>query len=66
MMSDIVLNRDQIHKLGEIVSHFKEINKFRIKTDSISGIGACISVSFTLFDDKENDTSIDITDISDW
>lgn len=55
----ITLNREQIIKLYEIVSHFKEINKFTIETDYSSGIG--VVVRFDLF--QKNDTKIDITDV---
>jgi len=60
----LVLNRDQIGKLNEIVNHFKEINRFTIEVDYSSGIGAGIRVKFDLF--EENDTNVDITDVKDW
>ena len=60
----IMLNREQIGKLNEIVNHFKEIKHFTIRTESLSGIGVCIQVSFDLF--EENDTTVDITDVKDW
>lgn len=60
----IVLNREQIEKLYEIVSHFKEINKFTVETDHSSGIGVGVVVKFDLF--QKNDTQIDITDVKEW
>ena len=60
----IALNREQIEKLYEIVSHFKEINKFTIETDHSSGIGVGVVVRFDLF--QKNDTQIDITDVKEW
>jgi hypothetical protein len=60
----IMLNREQIGKLNEIVNHFKEIKHFTIRTESLSGIGVGIQVSFDLF--EENDTTVDITDVKDW
>jgi len=60
----IVLNREQIEKLYEIISHFKEINKFTVETDHSSGIGVGVVVKFDLF--QKNDTQIDITDVKEW
>ena len=60
----MVLNRSQIEKLYEIVSHFKEINRFTIQIDHSSGIGTGVVVKFDLF--QKNDTQIDITDVKDW
>jgi Holliday junction resolvase len=64
MNKNVTLNREQIEKLYEIANHFKEINHFNIKTDSSSGIGVGIVVTFDLF--QKNDTSIDITDVKEW
>ena len=60
----IVLNREQIEKLHEIISHFQEIDKFTIQIDHSSGIGTGVVVGFDLF--QKNDTKIDITDMKDW
>ena len=49
---EITLNRKQIDKLVEIVSHFKEIEKFTISTDDIDGIGDMVKVTFNLFDEE--------------
>jgi hypothetical protein len=67
-MNTLSLNRTQINKLTEIVSHFKEVEWFTIKVDRSSGIGAGIVVEFNLFNDndKDVDTTIDITDVSTW
>lgn len=64
MNKNVTLNREQIEKLYEIANHFKEINHFHIKTDSSSGIGVGVSVTFNLF--QKNDTTIDITDVKEW
>ena len=48
----IVLNREQIHKLNEVVDHFTEINKFTIETEDRE-IGTGVSVKFDLFDVDE-------------
>jgi len=63
-MNNIVLNREQIGKLTEIVTHFKEVNRFTVEVDHRSGIGTGILVRFDLF--EKNDTVIDITDVKDW
>ena len=60
----IMLNREQIEKLWEIASNFKEINKFTVETDHTSGIGVGVVVKFDLF--QKNDTQIDITDVKEW
>ena len=67
-MNTLSLNRTQINKLTEIVTHFKEVEWFTIKVDRSSGIGEGIVVEFNLFndDDKDVDTTIDITDVSTW
>ena len=67
-MNTLSLNRKQIGKLTEIVSHFKEVEWFTIKVSRDSGIGEGITVEFNLFndDDKDVDTKIDITDVSTW
>ena len=64
MAKSITLNREQIRKLTELTTHFKEIQYFTIETDSLSGIGECIRVRFDLF--EKNDTKIDITDVKEW
>lgn len=63
-MRSIKINREQINKLYEIITHFKEINNFIIEADSSSGIGTGLSVKFDLF--KKNDTVVDITDVKVW
>lgn len=60
----LVLNREQIGKLNEIINHFKEINHFTIEVDHSSGIGVGICVTFDLF--EKHDTNIDITDVKEW
>jgi hypothetical protein len=67
-MNTLSLNRKQIEKLTEIVTHFKEIEWFTIRVDRSSGIGEGITIEFNLFNDndKDVDTKIDITDVSTW
>lgn len=63
-MSEVILNREQIGKLAEIVNHFKEIQHFTVTTDHSSGIGTGVVVKFTLL--EKNDTTVDITDVKEW
>jgi len=67
-MMELTLTREQIGKLVEIYTHFKEIEQFTIRVDHTSGIGAGVVVTFNLFGDnnKTADTTVDITDLSTW
>jgi hypothetical protein len=67
-MTELALNRKQLGKLAEIYTHFKEVEWFTIRVDHTSGIGEGIVVSFKLFDDedKDTDTTVNITDVSTW
>ena len=51
-----------------MADHFKEVEWFTLESNSSSGIGPTISVKFNLFGDhdKDEDTTIDITDVSTW
>lgn len=62
------LNRSQIKKLSSIVDHFKEVEWFTLEESKTSGIGPTVTVKFNLFndDDKDIDTTVDITDVSTW
>lgn len=62
------LNRKQLGKLVEIYQHFKEVEWFTFEVDHSSGIGEGIVVKFNLFgdNDKDTDTTVDITDVSTW
>jgi len=67
-MTELALNRKQLGKLTEIYTHFKEVEWFTIRVDHTSGIGEGLVVTFNLFgdDDKDADTTVDITDVSTW
>jgi hypothetical protein len=62
------LNRTQVEKLAKMADHFKEVEWFTLESTSSSGIGPMVSVKFNLFGDhdKDEDTTIDITDVSTW
>jgi len=62
------LNRKQIEKLSKITSHFQEVEWFILEEENSSGIGPTVVIKFNLFndDDKDTDTTVDITDVSTW
>jgi len=62
------LNRKQIEKLAKMAAHFKEVEWFTLEENNNSGIGPTVVVKFNLFndDDKDIDTTVDITDVSTW
>jgi hypothetical protein len=62
------LNRKQVEKLTEIANHFKEVEWFTLEESNTSGIGSNIHVKFNLFgdEDKDIDTTVDITDVETW
>ena len=64
MSKSIMLNREQVQKLTEIVERFPEVKHFTIEADNSSGIGVGISVKFNLFDAYNFD--VDITDVREW
>jgi len=68
MASSFTLNRTQVEKLAKMVEHFKEVEWFTLEETNTSGIGPTVTVKFNLFndDDKDIDTTVDITDVSTW
>ncbi len=62
------LNRLQIEKLAKMANHFKEVEWFTLEEIMTSGIGPTVVVKFNLFNDndKDIDTTVDITDVSTW
>ena len=67
-MTVLALNRKQLGRLAEIYAHFKEVEWFTIEAGNLSGIGSDVVVKFKLFgdDDKDTDTTVNITDVSTW
>ncbi len=63
-MKSISLNRKQAEDFAKIVAHFSEVEKFDLCVDNSNGIGPAIHVKFTLFD--SNQTSVNITDVTEW
>lgn len=47
-----------------MTEHFTEVDSFTLEETHESGIGASVRVKFNLFDN--NDTVVDITDVSTW
>ena len=68
MAATFTLNRSQVEKLAKMAAHFKEVDWFILEESNTSGIGPTVTVKFNLFndDDKDNDTTVDITDVSTW
>ena len=66
--NQFVLNRKQIEKLAKMAAHFKEVEWFTLEEENSSGIGPTVVVKFNLFNDndKDIDTTVDITDVSTW
>jgi len=62
------LNRGQIEKLAKMADHFKEVEWFTLEENNSSGIGPTVVVKFNLFNDndKDIDTTVDITDVNTW
>ena len=58
----------QVEKLAKMAEHFKEVEWFTLEATNTSGIGSTVTVKFNLFndDDKDIDTTVDITDVSTW
>ena len=68
MATSFTLNRTQVEKLAKMAAHFKEVEWFTLESAHTSGIGPSVTVKFNLFndDDKDIDTTVDITDVSTW
>lgn len=66
--NQFALNRTQVLKLAKIAEHFSEVEWFTLEETNVSGIGPSVVVKFDLFNDsdKDNDTYVDITDVSTW
>jgi hypothetical protein len=66
--NQFALNRLQIEKLATMAAHFEEVEWFTLEEINSSGIGPTVVVKFNLFndDDKDIDTTVDITDVNTW
>jgi hypothetical protein len=67
-MNEFVINRTQLEKLTKLADHFKEVEWFTLQAENNSGIGPTVTVKFNLFGDEEKDydTTVDVTDVSTW
>jgi len=63
-MNEFVLTRDQIMKLAKIVVQFEDTKFFTLYQTNDNGIGPSTHVRFALL--EENDTQMNITDVSTW
>lgn len=67
LMTSLTLNRKQVDKIVEIVSHFHEVEFFTIDVRNKTKFGDEVTLSFQLFADSlDNDAKIDITDTESW
>ena len=62
------LNRKQVEKLAKMPENFSDVEWFTLEERLDSGIGPTVVVRFNLFgdNDKDIDTTVDITDVSTW
>ena len=62
------LNRKQVEKLAQMAEKFPDVEWFTLEENLSSGIGPTVVVKFNLFNDndKDIDTTVDITDVSTW
>ena len=66
--NQFALNRKQVAKLAKMVENFPDVEWFTLEERLESGIGPTVVVRFNLFNDndKDIDTTVDITDVSTW
>lgn len=62
--TEITLTRAQVEKLAKLLESFKDISEFSLTETHESGIGPTVKVKLNLFENE--DTVIDITDVSTW
>lgn len=67
-MKEFALNRKQLKKITDIADRFDNVEWFVFVEENTSGIGPTVLVKFNLFgdNDKDADTTVDITDVSTW
>ena len=63
-MTTIVLTRKQVAQLGEIADKFPNGKWFKLTEDNRSGIGPSHMLTYDAF--EEQDTTVNITDVSTW
>ena len=67
MNSTITITRNQMDKIVEFATNFKDVQLFTINETHNSGIGASIYITCSLFgNDSKPETIVDITDVSVW
>jgi Holliday junction resolvase len=67
MNTTITLTRNQMDKIVEFATNFKDVQLFTIKETHNSGIGASIYITCPLFgNDSKAEISVNITDVSVW
>ena len=66
--NQFALNRKQVLKLANMAENFSNVEWFTLEEQLDRGIGPTVVVKFNLFgdNDKDIDTTVDITDVSTW
>lgn len=60
----LLLTKDQIKKMAQLVERFPEIDDYTLEIDNSSGIGPTYTIKFSLY--LDNDFKVDITDVTTW
>jgi hypothetical protein len=65
---ELALNRKQLKQLNTLMERFPDTEWFTLYSENESGIGPSMYVKFNLFgdEDKDEDTQVNITDVSTW
>jgi Holliday junction resolvase len=67
MNTTITITRNQMDKIVEFATNFKDVQLFTINETHNSGIGPSIFIACSLFgNDSKPETIVDITDVSVW
>ena len=67
MNSTITITRNQMDKIVEFATNFKDVQSFTINETHNSGIGPSAFITCSLFgNDSKPETIVDITDVSVW
>ena len=63
----VKLTRKQVEQLSQLHLVFQDVQSFEIVEDNSNGIGTSTTVRFTILKVNEQpDTTVDITDVSNW
>lgn len=63
----MILHKDELKKMLEVLENFPDVNTFEVKVDHSSGIGLRTTMSFdALFNNWNSKIVIDITGVESW